>query len=58
MPAPSELRQTHTYVTMDVPAEFYDMVRQRLLDAGHDHSVNDADGELDMHGIALTKEAA
>jgi hypothetical protein len=41
---------------MDVPAELYDLVRQKLLDAGYDHAVDDQAGELDMHGIALAKE--
>jgi len=41
---------------MDVPKEFYDLVRQKLLDAGYGHAVNDQDGELDMYGIALTKD--
>lgn len=49
------IRQTHTYVTMDVPVEFYNYVRKRLLDAGYDHAVNDEQHELDMHGIALVK---
>jgi hypothetical protein len=56
MTAPSELRSTHSYVTMDVPPEFYDLVHQKLLDAGYDHAVNDKEGELDMHGIALVKQ--
>lgn len=47
------VRQTHTYVTMDVPAELRALVRQKLLDAGYDHAVDDKAGELDMHGIAL-----
>jgi hypothetical protein len=57
MAAPSELRQTRTYVTMDVPPELYDLVRQKLLDAGYGHAVDDKEGELDMHGIALVKQA-
>lgn len=58
MTAPRELRQTHTIVTMDVPAALYDLVRQKLLDAGYGHAVDDREGELDMHGVALTREAA
>jgi hypothetical protein len=55
MPSPSELRQTHTYVTMDVPKVFYDLVREKLLAAGYDHAVDDKEGELDMHGLALVR---
>ena len=51
----SDLRQTHTYVTMAVPPEVYELVRRNLLDAGYEHAVDDKQGELDMHGIALTK---
>jgi hypothetical protein len=50
------IRQTHSYVTMAVPSEVYELVRQKLLDAGYEHAVDDKEGELDMHGIALTKE--
>ncbi len=54
MPSPSELRQTRTYVTMEVPRELYDIVRQKLLDASYANAVDDEEHELDMHGIALT----
>jgi len=49
------LRQTHTYAIMEVPSELYDLVRQKLLDAGYAHAVDDRDGELDMQGIALVR---
>jgi hypothetical protein len=50
------MRQTHTYVTMDVPKAVYDIIREKLLAAGYEHAVDDREGELDMHGIALTRE--
>lgn len=54
---PSDMRQTHTYVTLDIPREFFELVRQRMDDAGYDHLlIKEADGKvvrIDMHGIAL-----
>jgi hypothetical protein len=42
----------------DVPPEFYDYVRRKLVEAGYEHAIHhDGGGEgaetLDMHGIAL-----
>jgi hypothetical protein len=46
---------THTYVLLDVSKAAYDEIKQKLLNAGYDHAINDA-GEIDMHGIALVVE--
>lgn len=46
-------RSTHTVVTMGVPQPMYDFIRKELLAAGYVHAVDDADGLIDMHGIAL-----
>lgn len=51
------IRATHTFALVDVPPEFYALVRQKLLDAGYDHAVDDKEGTLDMHGLALVKES-
>jgi hypothetical protein len=51
------LTHTHTYVTMDVPADLYDIVRAKLLAASYEHAIDDKDGLLIMQGIALTKAA-
>jgi hypothetical protein len=48
------LRVTHTYVTLDVSPAAYDEIAGLLRAAGYDHAFNDK-GEIDMHGIALTK---
>lgn len=45
---------THTYVTFDIPAEWYDSIKARLIDAGYGHTMNQA-GDIDMSGIALTR---
>ncbi len=50
---------THTYVTLDVPQEFFDLVKERMEAAGYDHAFHDhGDGNIriDMHGIALVAE--
>lgn len=44
---------TYTVVTMEVPAEFYDLVYAKLKAAGYDHAIDD--DKLDMTHIALTR---
>lgn len=44
---------THTYALLEVSAVAYEEVATKLRAAGYDHAFN-ADGEIDMHGIALT----
>lgn len=51
----SELRQTHTYATLDVSASAYDEIAASLREAGYDHVFME-DGAIDMHGIALVKD--
>lgn len=44
---------------MDVPEEFFELVKKKLEDAGYDHAIHvDRDGQikLDMQGIALIKQ--
>jgi hypothetical protein len=48
------IRSTHTYVTLDVPGELYDLVYDQLKAAGYDHLFPDTpDGPLEMDGLAL-----
>lgn len=52
---------TYTYVTMDVSADTYDEIRQKLIAAGYHQALHEQEGRpgfpaLDMHGIALTCE--
>lgn len=49
------LRQTHTYVVMNVTRGTYDEVARKMRDAGYDHVFGE-DGEIDMHGVALGAE--
>lgn len=46
------VRQTHTYVTVEVSLQTYHEIRTKLLEAGYHHVFGD-DGEIDMHGLAL-----
>lgn len=48
------LNVTHTYVLMELPPDVYALIEQRLREAGYTHAIGE-DGELDMHGIALSK---
>lgn len=48
------IRSTYTVVELEVPAEFYALVRDRLLAAGYTHAIDDDERTLDMRGIALT----
>lgn len=52
------LRATRTFAILEVPDDFYELVRKRLVEAGYDHAlVNENDAEcLDMHGIALRRQ--
>jgi hypothetical protein len=50
------LRQTHTYVTLEVSEMTYAEIAGKLRIAGYDHAF-DCNGEIDMHGLALVKEA-
>ena len=43
---------THTYVTLEVSAAAFDEIKQKLEDAGYDHTFMDSGG-IDMHGLAL-----
>jgi len=54
--AGARVTHTHTYATMQISSEAYDEIRQKLIDVGYQHAIND-EGELDMHGIALTTDA-
>lgn len=49
------LTMTYTYALLEVSPEAYDEIRKKLEAAGYQHAFG-ADGEIDMHGIALTRE--
>jgi hypothetical protein len=38
---------------MEVPKEVWKLIRIKLRDAGYDHAIDNDEGTLDMHGIAL-----
>jgi hypothetical protein len=46
---------SHTYALLDVSWETYKEIRNKLEAAGYQHAFG-TDGEIDMHGIALTME--
>lgn len=48
------LRQTHTYALLELSAGAYDEIKAKLLEAGYQHAINE-EGEIDMHGIAVTR---
>ena len=48
------LRQTHTYVLLEVSDACYEEIAKKLRDASYDRAINEI-GEIDMHGIALVK---
>lgn len=57
------VRTTYTFATLDVPPALYDLVVQKLIEAGYDHAFEVGTltiagkdcGPIDMHGIALTR---
>lgn len=48
------VRQTHTYVELELSQSAYDEVRRKLAEAGYDHAFMD-DGAIDMHGLGVTR---
>ena len=58
MTAPSQIRQTHTLVELDLPPEVYDYITKRLRDAGYDHLFlqEGADTIIDMSGIGIVPD--
>lgn len=50
----TDLRQTHTFATLEVSQAVFDEVEKKLREAGYDHAF--VDGLIDMHGIALERE--
>lgn len=46
---------SHTFATLDVSPSAYKEIADKLRNAGYSHALG-AGGEIDMHGIALTKE--
>lgn len=50
------IRQSHTYVELELSAAAFDEIRQKLTDAGYDHCFMD-DGAIDMHGLGVTRAA-
>lgn len=45
---------SHTYALLEVSAEAYDEIAAKLREAGYDHAFGE-EGEIDMHGLALTR---
>lgn len=48
------MTRTHSYALLQVSADAYDEIRALLEHAGYRDQINEA-GEVDMHGIALTR---
>jgi hypothetical protein len=48
------IRQTHTYVTMELSVPAYEEIAEKMRAAEYDHAFG-REGEIDMHGIAVTK---
>lgn len=49
------MRATHTYAVLDISQEAYDEIRAKLEEAGYQHAFM-PDGEIDMHGIAVSAD--
>ncbi|MCH8807441.1 MAG: hypothetical protein IH986_15340 [Planctomycetes bacterium] len=49
---------THTFATLEVPKDVYDLIRSRLLAAGYGHTIETGSiGEwIDLEGVALQAE--
>ncbi len=49
------IRQTHTYVTLEISDLAYQEIRSKLEAAGYQHTFMN-DGAIDMHGIAVKSD--
>lgn len=49
------MRITHTFVELELSPTAYDEIATKLREAGYDHAFGD-EGEIDMHGIVVTKK--
>jgi hypothetical protein len=51
----SQIRQTHTFVVLDLSEAAYQEIRRKLEDAGYQHAFMQSDGRavIDMAGIAV-----
>ncbi len=52
----AELRQTHTYVILEISPAAFAEIKAKLEAAGYQHTFMSG-GEIDMHGIAVKAEA-
>lgn len=54
----NHLKQTHTFVVMELPQEMVDYIAQKFRDAGYDHVFNECEGRtvIDMNGVAIGAE--
>lgn len=50
------VRGTRTYVELPVPREVWELIWSKLNDAGYDHAIDNDEGVIDMHGLALVVE--
>lgn len=48
-------QMTHTYVVVGLSAAAYGEIKQKMLEASYEEQI-DADGTIDMHGLAVTSE--
>ncbi len=54
----NNLRQTHTFVVLELPKHMTDLIAKKLRDAGYDHVFSEEDGKIvmDMNGLAIGTE--
>lgn len=52
------LKQTHTYVILELSPSAYQEIFDKLKEAGYDHAFHEDEGVtvIDMQGIAVAKE--
>lgn len=48
------LRQTHTFVVLELSAQAYNEIAEKLRAAGYTHAFDEKAQLIDMHGIAVT----
>lgn len=52
------MKQTHTYVILEISHAAYEEIAEKLREAGYAHAFHETGGRvvIDMHGIAVAEQ--
>lgn len=50
------LKQTHTFVDLELSAQAFAEIKAKLLAAGYEHAIDEREQRIHMHGLAVVAE--